>query len=260
MKFSKHIQKLSLFLVLFPACLLGMEHTDRPAQKAKSNDDVSLYWVEVTSQNISTQAMETFFNQLEPIYISAFKKLTMACMQQEHPEKYQAMIAKGETVESILAEEWKRSLGYLNMFLTKGMLKNILFAVIKNTKSDILGFSIFLPISQKLLLDTLKQMGRLKQIEWVKEGRDATNLDNEVFGFKMALNPDFQGRGLGKKLAFSILEYPGLPRFKKIHAATSASKENAYVQNLYARYGLEWIAIYTNNDGDQDRIYEFNAK
>jgi ribosomal protein S18 acetylase RimI-like enzyme len=229
----------------------------------KQNSNVTfLEWVEITQQNISKVKMETFFKQLEPVYISAFTELEKASMQEQHPKEYQEMLKNGETIEKLLGEYWQIILGTIKTCLEKKLLENIPCAVIKNTKNDILGFSIFWPLQQKVLLPIMQNMGFIKQIQWAKEHKEETNL-NEVYVRLLAVRHDYQGegcqgKGYGKKLLFSILSHD--QHIKKMYLGTDASKTNEIAQGFYEHCGFECTATYINGDNDQIRIYEFDRK
>lgn len=246
MTFFKRIQ--FLVLVLFPICLMGMD--------SSKHSTVSLEWIEITPQNIST--MDVFLKQLEPVYISAFKDQEEACFKEEHSEEYQEMVKSGKTVEKALEESWQGNSYSFKVCFSQG-LEKISCAILKNTQNDILGFAFFIHSPKKTILKIMQTMGLIKtDIQWIKENKEDLGMQDEAYVRLLAVRSDCQGRGFGKKLVFSILSI--LPQLKRIYLTTGGSKSNEKTQKFYEHCGFECTATYMNSDDEKMRIYEFNNK
>lgn len=257
MTISKYVQILVFTFV--PTCLVGMEKPEREMG--------SLDWVEFTAENLSTA--EAFFEKIKPVYISAFAGPDEAQMKEEQPEKYQEMVKKGETIKKKLEREMTSNgtIEKIKLGFSLGLDK-VPVAIIKTAKGDILGFCIFFPLPEKLILSTMLKIGKIKGIEWVngkenKEEKESVNssestLNNEVYVDLVAVKQDCKGCGYGKKLLFSILSH--LPNLKKIYLTTHESKSNKDTQGFYEYCKFVHTATCTNEDNTKCRLYEFYNK
>ena len=114
----KRIYLVVLFLNLPLFALQGMEH-----EKAE------VKWVEVTQENFSK--METFFEQLKPVFITAFKEPTTAFIKEEHPEK-------SLEINAVVQRDWEQFIKRPGMYLTQGISEKVFFATIENKENEIL--------------------------------------------------------------------------------------------------------------------------
>jgi|GEM_PF-4438153 ribosomal protein S18 acetylase RimI-like enzyme len=214
--------------------------------------------IQITKQNLPK--CKDLFNSVGKIYIKAFEKQNKTIIKQEEPEKYKNLIKNGETIKDLVISRWDKKLKQIyNDLPDSSLINNCYLLIAKSTNKILYGFLLFFIAPVKKILDKSLTGERIPSISQLLINNKITyQTQNEAYINLLAVSPEYQRHGLGRKLIFALLA--NHPKVKTLYIVTPATEANKNAKEFYKHIGFKATIRFISSENKENIVYILNKK